>query len=84
MKSKYNLSEDEIARMGKDYDDLLKRVGTLEFGPLPEAVSNALTQLAAQYPDMLTFDAKRGDRRPSRIWFILKSSGCGGALWLVP
>jgi chemotaxis protein MotB len=60
LKSKYNLSEEEMARMGKDYDELLRRVGALDFGPLPERLSRDLEQLAAQYPDVLTFDAKRG------------------------
>jgi chemotaxis protein MotB len=60
LKSKYGLAQEDIDKMGRDYAELMKRVGTLDFGPLPEEMSKALNDLAAQYPDMLTFDSKRG------------------------
>ncbi len=52
--------ESELQAMGGDYDELLRRLAGLDFGPLPEETTAALEALAAQHPDMLTFDAKRG------------------------
>ncbi len=43
----------------KRYESLLARINSLE-NPLPTSVSNALTILANQYPDIFEFDAKRG------------------------
>ena len=42
------------------YDEMLRRVSRLEFGPLPASLEEALDHLAAAYPDLLTFDADRG------------------------
>lgn len=42
------------------YDEMLRRVSQLEFGPLPAQLEEALDQLAAAYPDLLDFDADRG------------------------
>ena len=42
------------------YDEMLRRVSQLEFGPLPASLEEALDHLAAAYPDLLTFDADRG------------------------
>jgi chemotaxis protein MotB len=39
---------------------MMKRIGNLDFGPLPENLSRDLEALAAQHPDMLSFDAKKG------------------------
>ena len=60
VKDKFNLVDSDLQRMLAENDELLKRVGGLDFGPLPEALSRDLEELAAQHPDMLTFDAKRG------------------------
>ena len=46
----------QIAR----YDELMRRVSQLEFGPLPAELEEALDHLAAAYPDLLAFDATRG------------------------
>jgi chemotaxis protein MotB len=50
----------ELSSLAGDYDRLLRRVSELEIGPLPVDVESAIEALAAQYPDVLTFDAKRG------------------------
>lgn len=42
------------------YEALLAQVGDLGTGPLPEAVNEALESLVAQYPDILSYDARRG------------------------
>ncbi len=60
LRQRYNLSEDEMRRLALSYDDLMKQVQGLEFGPLPEDMSAALAQLAAENPNLLTFDARRG------------------------
>ena len=48
--------EDQVAK----YDELLRRVSQLEFGPLPIELEIALDQLAAAYPELLSFDAAHG------------------------
>lgn len=45
---------------GKDYQDLLSRMEGLQFGPLDAETDQALAQLAAQYPDLIKYDAARG------------------------
>lgn len=50
----------QLDEMGIDYDDLLRRVSGLEIGPLPAEVEDAIADLANRYPDVLTFDARRG------------------------
>ncbi len=42
------------------YDELLRRVSQLEFGPLPIELEMALDHLAAAYPELLSFDAAQG------------------------
>ncbi len=44
----------------RKYDDLMRRVSQLEFGPLPAELEEALDHLAAAYPDVLAFDPKTG------------------------
>ena len=52
-----NLTAERDGLMGK-YEEMLARIGT---GPaLPEAVTSQITQLAAQNPDLVAFDADRG------------------------
>jgi len=60
LKTKYGLVDADLQKMAKDYDELMKRVSGFEFGPLPEDMSKALQDLAAQHPELLTFDQKRG------------------------
>lgn len=40
--------------------NMLGRISQLQVGPLPQDMERALTDLAAQYPDLLSFDARRG------------------------
>jgi len=75
LRAKYGDVDGSLARMAAEYDALMKRVGTLDFGPLPEEMSRALADLAAQYPNMLTFDEKRGMLRfASDFTFALGSA----------
>lgn len=75
LKLKYDLVDSDIQKMAAEYDALMKRVGGLDFGPLPEEMSKALADLAAQYPNMLTFDEKRGMLRfASDFTFALGSA----------
>jgi len=48
--------EDQVAK----YDELLRRVSQLEFGPLPIELEMALDHLAAAYPELMSFDAAHG------------------------
>jgi chemotaxis protein MotB len=50
----------DIAKLLADYERLLKQVGDLNAGPLPAELNKALAELAAQYPDVLTFDQRSG------------------------
>lgn len=75
LKTKYGLVDSDLQKMAAEYDALMKRVGMLDFGPLPEEMSRALADLAAQYPNMLTFDEKRGMLRfASDFTFALGSA----------
>jgi chemotaxis protein MotB len=60
LKSKYGLVDADLAKLLADNEALMKRISVLDIGPLPEEMSAALEALAKQYPDLLTFDAKRG------------------------
>jgi len=51
---------DELSKVATDYDKLMARVSALDVGPLPEDVESALTDLAANYPDVLSFDRRTG------------------------
>ena len=50
----------DVDKLLADYESLLKKVGNMNGGPLPAEVNAALAGLAAQYPDVLQFDEKRG------------------------
>ncbi len=50
----------DVDRLLADYESLLQKIGTLNGGPLPAEVNAALSSLAAQYPEVLSFDEKRG------------------------
>lgn len=60
LKQKYNLVDADLQKMLAENDTIMKRVGMLDFGPLPENLSRELEELAAQHPDMLSFDARKG------------------------
>jgi len=42
------------------YADWLKQIANANLGPLPAELNQALAELAAQYPDVLTFDPRTG------------------------
>ncbi|MHC4415294.1 MAG: OmpA/MotB family protein [Planctomycetota bacterium] len=50
----------ELDTQVSKYDELLRRVSQLEFGPLPLELEVALDNLAAAYPELLNFDADHG------------------------
>lgn len=56
------------------YESLLARINAFE-KPLPDSVTNALTVIAQQYPDIFEFDARRGVLRfRSDVTFDLGSA----------
>jgi len=55
-----NGAKGDIDKLLADYERLLKQVGNLNMGPLPAELNKALADLAAQYPDVLTFDQRSG------------------------
>jgi chemotaxis protein MotB len=80
LKVKYGLADEDLKRMAAEYDKLMGRVSGLDFGPLPADMESALQQLASQYPELLTFDAKRGMLRfASDFTFALGSADLSGS-----
>lgn len=51
---------DALKKAGFDLNDLRKALADLEIGPLDEATDKALADLAAQFPDLITYDSSRG------------------------
>jgi chemotaxis protein MotB len=49
-----------LRKAGYDLDELRNMMAQLEIGPLDEATDKALAELAAQYPDLITYDSARG------------------------
>ncbi len=58
----------DLAEWEKKYADLLAKVGNLQMGPLPKELSEELTRLAAEYPDIFVFDARTGMLRFVSDW----------------
>ena len=50
----------DFTEQADKYDELLRRVSQIDFGPLPVELEMALDHLAAAYPDLLSFDADHG------------------------
>ena len=50
----------DFTEQANKYDELLRRVSQIEFGPLPVELEMALDHLASAYPDLLSFDADHG------------------------
>lgn len=50
----------DVDKLLADYEALLEKIGSMNGGPLPAGVNSALAALAAQYPDVLQFDERRG------------------------
>lgn len=71
----------QVTSLGGELDELeaanaaaLEELSTLEFGPLPQGVTRALSDLAARRPDLLQFDASLGMVRfASDLTFALGS-----------
>jgi len=79
-KGRFGKAESDLNDLAMSYDELLKRVSAWDFGPLPAEMSSALEALAAQYPEMLTFDPKRGMLRfSSDFTFDLGSAELKGS-----
>ncbi|HYF16188.1 MAG TPA: OmpA family protein [Phycisphaerales bacterium] len=55
----------QLDRALSDYNSMQGKLGQLSFGPLDAETSNRLDQLAAQYPNLLSFDSARGMLRVS-------------------
>jgi chemotaxis protein MotB len=53
-------SSADLDRLVSDYDRLQRQLVELGAGPLPAEVVDALTELAARYPEVLEFDPRRG------------------------
>ena len=69
----------EVDAMNAQYDEMLRRLSELQFGPLPDDVSEALVRLAKEHPDVLTFDPQRGMLRfASDFTFSLGSTDISG------
>ncbi|MBL8762124.1 MAG: OmpA family protein [Phycisphaerae bacterium] len=49
-----------LRKAGYDLDELRNAMAQLEIGPLDEATDKALAELAAQFPDLITYDSARG------------------------
>lgn len=75
LKLKYDLVDGDLLKLAQEYDALMKRVSGFDFGPLPEEMNQALQDLATQYPQLLTYDPKRGMLRfASDFTFALGSA----------
>ena len=72
---------DEMARLQDDYEKMLRRISELQLGPLPEDLTEALQQLAADHPNVLTFDPQTGMLRfASDFTFDLGSAQIRGSV----
>jgi chemotaxis protein MotB len=60
LKSRSGGLTSDVEKMRRDYEALMRRVAELQLGPLPEDLAAALEQLAADHPNMLSFDPKLG------------------------
>lgn len=49
-----------LRKAGYDLDELRTALSQLEIGPLDEATDKALAALAAEFPDLITYDSARG------------------------
>lgn len=50
----------QLAAAGVNIDDLMKRMGNLQLSQLDPETDRALRALAAQYPDLIKYDASKG------------------------
>ncbi len=60
MQSQVGTLDGDLKQQAARYDDLLRRVSQLDLGPLPMDLAQALDQLAARFPDVLSFDNSTG------------------------
>ncbi len=60
LQGQVNTVDGDLQTQARQYDDLLRRVSQLEFGPLPADLEDALANLAAGYPELISFDPDHG------------------------
>jgi len=60
LQNENNRLKGEVDRLGGDYTILEQMLNEMEPFPLPDNINRALQELAAAYPGLLTYDAKKG------------------------
>ena len=60
LQRRYGGLGDAVSGLEDENEALMRRIASQQMGPLPDDVELALTELAATYPDLLTFDARLG------------------------
>lgn len=60
MRNKNAQLNGEIDTLAANYDALMVRVAELQLSPLDPVLQSDLAQLAAEYPDLISFDARTG------------------------
>jgi flagellar motor protein MotB len=79
LQQRYDTLEGEFGTLSADTADYLSRISSLEIGPLPIDLASALDQVAAAYPELVSFDVQRGMLRfNSDFTFDLGSAELAG------
>mgnify|MGYP001169146814 FL=1 len=60
MQEEYELLGGTVDNLARNNRDLAMMVSEMNIGPLPQDMQIALSQLASEYPDQITFDAESG------------------------
>jgi chemotaxis protein MotB len=60
LQTKYDALGGELSNLEAENDDYLRRVATLEMGPLPVEIASAIENLVRAHPDMVQFDVRQG------------------------
>lgn len=58
--ARYSRLHGEFEDITSGNDELMRRVASMELGPLPPEIEIALEELASAHPDLLTFDKRQG------------------------
>ncbi len=75
LESQYNELNDLVTGLEDENRKYLGRISSLEIGPLPADVESALHLIAAEFPEVLSFDSRRGMLRfSSDFTFALGSA----------